>query len=34
LFKGSAEDLRMALKNNQLKFHSGHIGGAWPQIKG
>lgn len=33
VFKGDAEELRNALINKQLQFHSGHIGGVWPQIR-
>ena len=32
LFRGSDDDLVAALKANELTFHEGHIGGAWPRI--
>jgi hypothetical protein len=32
VFHGDVVELRNALQNNQLIFHSGHIGGVWPQV--
>lgn len=32
-FRGDEELLRNALEDDNLAFHEGHIGGAWPQLK-
>ena len=34
LFRGSDEDLRAALAADELVFHEGVIGGAWPRVIG
>ncbi len=33
LFRGDVAPLQVALDENALRFHEGHIGGAWPQLK-
>lgn len=33
LFGGELGDLAVALKNNQILYHEGRIGGSWPSIK-
>ena len=33
-WNGTPDELRIALDNGELHFHLGHIGGAWPDIKG
>ena len=33
LFKGSTDELELALKDRALAFHEGQIGGSWPTIK-
>ena len=32
-FQGDVEQLQAMLTNGTLRFHEGHIGGAWPHIK-
>ena len=32
-FRGDYTSLQRALQNDELRFHAGHIGGAWPTIK-
>lgn len=33
VFRVSIDELIQSLASNQLLFHAGHIGGAWPQLK-
>jgi len=33
LFRGDATELQAAVDRDQLVFHPGRIGGAWPEIK-
>ena len=33
LFRGSADELREALKAGRITFHAGTIGGSWPKVK-
>lgn len=33
LFRADVPQLEVALTRNALRFHAGHIGGAWPQLK-
>lgn len=33
LFRGELGQLEAALQRRVLRFHTGHIGGAWPQLK-
>ena len=32
LFSGNAQSIERAIKNNQISFHTGALGGAWPTI--
>ena len=32
-FRGDVAALQDALKRDELRFHAGHIGGAWPSVK-
>ena len=33
LFRGDLAQLAVAVEQKTLRFHAGHIGGAWPQLK-
>lgn len=33
LFRGDAREVEAALNRNVVRFHAGHIGGAWPQLR-
>ncbi|HEX8237318.1 MAG TPA: hypothetical protein VF600_15265 [Abditibacteriaceae bacterium] len=33
-FQGDFHHLQQAMRDQSLRFHPGHIGGAWPQVKG
>ncbi|MFA7157724.1 MAG: hypothetical protein WC299_00360 [Kiritimatiellia bacterium] len=33
LFRGTADDLNVALQRDAIRFHAGRIGGAWPSFK-
>lgn len=33
-WNGAPDELQLALDKGELRFHVGHIGGAWPDIKG
>lgn len=32
LFRGSDDELRVALASGEIVFHEGELGGAWPMI--
>ncbi len=34
LFRGDVPEIEAALTRNTLRFHDGHIGGAWSQFQG
>ncbi len=33
VFSGEKAQMQMSLAQGEIRFHTGHIGGAWPQIK-